>query len=125
MKSRTLLSRRHICERLCISAWQSHRLLGKANVRGKIFDTAALDLLREAAVNGQPVGDRIPADLVALGGLAKELGVERRWLLGLIQSRRQKPPHFRLNKAVILFTRTDFTRWLDGQRRKGRKGKTA
>jgi len=122
--SRTLLSRSLICERLCISAWQSHKLLGKADVRGKIFDTAALGLLRRSAVNGQPVGDRIPADLLTPGTLAKELGVERRWILGLVRSQRQKPPHFRLNKIVILFTRTDFTRWLDGVRKR-KKEKTA
>ena len=119
--SRTLLSRSFICERLRISEWQSHRLLGKADMRGKIFNTTVLDVLRRSAVNGQPVANGIPADLLTLGALATELGVERRWLHGLIKSRRQRPPHFRLNKMVVLFTRADFTRWLDEKARKRRR----
>ena len=120
--SRTLLSRSFICERLRISRWQSHRLFGKADVRGRIFDATVLAALRLAAANGQPVGDFIPADLLTPDALAAELGVERGWVIRLVRSRRKRPPHFRINKSTIRFSRTDFTRWIDSQARKRKKG---
>ena len=117
------LKRSFICERLRLSRWQSYHVVG-SSYGPRINSDDVLAVLNRARRGGlAPLAyPGLPHDLLTPEELSAELAesdISVRELLNW--TRRTKPgaipPHFRLNKCTIRFSRSQFMEWLDARSR--------
>jgi predicted DNA-binding transcriptional regulator AlpA len=115
------LTRKFVCERLRLSRWQSYQIVG-SSYGSRISSDDVLDILNRSRRGQAELLRWLPHDLLTPEELSAELaesGISTRELLNWTRRTRPNavPPHFRLTRRTIRFSRSSFMEWLDARSR--------
>ena len=111
------LKRSFVCDRLRLSRWQSYQIVG-SSYGPRISSDDVLAVLNRARRGMPNALEWIPHDLLTPEELSAELeesDISVRDLLNWARRTKAVPPHYRLNKCTIRFSRSDFMAWLDAR----------
>jgi hypothetical protein len=115
------LKRSFVCDRLRLSRWQSYQIVGSS--RGPRINSNDVLYILNRARRGIPEPYSwpwFPWDFLTPDELANELkdsDITAHDLLCWTRRKKAVPPHFRLNKCTIRFSRSQFMKWLDERSR--------
>ena len=109
------LKRQFVCDRLRLARVQSYEIVG-SSYGPRISSDDVLAVLNRARRGMPNALEWIPHDLVTPEELSAELSesdISVRDLLNWTRRTKAVPPHFRLTRRTIRFSRSQFMAWLD------------